>query len=188
MEDFDHFYDIENDDIFVMRLQKRYIRDVKNPLEYYADEEFRKRFRFNKIIVRDVLLPIISQDLEKPTMRGLPILPMMQLLIALMFYATNSFQIVHGDLRKYSQSSVSRIIKRVSILFARRLNEYVNFPQRRNDLMDNIRLFHNMAHFPNVSGCIDGTHICITNPGGQNAEVFRNHKGYLSLNVQVQFC
>ena len=33
MEDFDNFYnDIEND-IFVVQLQKRYIRDVRNPLE-----------------------------------------------------------------------------------------------------------------------------------------------------------
>ncbi|KYN38905.1 hypothetical protein ALC56_06904 [Trachymyrmex septentrionalis] len=62
-------------------------------------------------------------------MRGLPILPMMQLLIVLRFYAINSFQIVHGDLRKYSQSSVSRIIKRVSILFARHLNMLTSYKE-----------------------------------------------------------
>ncbi|KYN17286.1 Putative nuclease HARBI1 [Trachymyrmex cornetzi] len=160
MEDFDNFYDIENVEInnCIVRLQKRYIRDAENPLEYYSDEEFRKRFRFKKVSVRDILLPIIAQDLEKPTMRGLPISPMMQLLIALRFYATNSFQIVHGDLRKYEvQSSVSRIIRRVSILFARYLDEYVNFPQRRNDLVENIRLFHNMIHFPNVSARYPGS-------------------------------
>lgn len=92
MEDFDNFYENENDNL-VERLQKRYIRDAENPLEYYFDEEFRKRFRFKKVAVRDVLLPIILRDLKKPTRRGLPILPMMQLLIALRFYATNSFQV-----------------------------------------------------------------------------------------------
>lgn len=53
--------------------------------------------------------------------------------------------------------------------------------------MENIRLFYDIPHFPNISGCIDGTHICIANPGGENAEVFRNFKGRFSLNVQVRF-
>lgn len=75
----------------------------------------------------------------------------------------------------------------MSVLCARHLDEYVNFPQRRNDLMENIRLFYDIPHFPNISGCIDNTHICIANPGGENAEVFRNRKGRFSLNVQVRF-
>ncbi|KAK9736296.1 DDE superfamily endonuclease [Popillia japonica] len=34
-------------------------------------------------------------------------------------------------------------------------------------------------------GVIDCTHIKIANPGGDNGEVFRNRKGFFSLNVQV---
>ena len=49
MEDFDNFYNDIGNDIFVMQLQKRYIRDVKNLFEYYSNEEFRKRFRFKKV-------------------------------------------------------------------------------------------------------------------------------------------
>jgi len=60
MEDFDNFYNDIGNDIFVMQLQKRYIRDVKNLFEYYSNEEFRKRFRFKKV-TRDILLPIIVQ-------------------------------------------------------------------------------------------------------------------------------
>ncbi|XP_046408741.1 putative nuclease HARBI1 [Ischnura elegans] len=43
----------------------------------------------------------------------------------------------------------------------------------------------NVAGFPSVIGCIDGTHIPIQSPGGDNAELFRNRKGYFSINVQV---
>ncbi|KAF0703522.1 putative nuclease HARBI1, partial [Aphis craccivora] len=38
---------------------------------------------------------------------------------------------------------------------------------------------------PGVGGCIDCTHIRIQNPGGINGEVFRNCKGWFSLNVQL---
>jgi len=38
---------------------------------------------------------------------------------------------------------------------------------------------------PGVGGCIDCTHIRIQNPGGINGEVFRNRKGWFSLNIQV---
>lgn len=41
---------------------------------------------------------------------------------------------------------------------------------------------------PGIGGCIDCTHIGhikIQNPGGPDGEVFRNRKGYFSLNVQV---
>ncbi|XP_046389324.1 putative nuclease HARBI1 [Ischnura elegans] len=45
--------------------------------------------------------------------------------------------------------------------------------------------FFNVAGFPSVIGCIDGRHIPIQSPGGDNAELFRNRKGYFSINVQV---
>ncbi len=33
-------------------------------------------------------------------------------------------------------------------------------------------------------GCVDGTHVRIVSPGGDDAEVYRNRKGYFSINVQ----
>ena len=45
--------------------------------------------------------------------------------------------------------------------------------------------FHQIAGFPGVTGCIDCTHVCIQSPGGDNAELFRNRKGYFSINVQA---
>ncbi|KAH8029689.1 hypothetical protein HPB51_002711 [Rhipicephalus microplus] len=45
--------------------------------------------------------------------------------------------------------------------------------------------FYAIGLFPGVTGCIDCTHVPIVSPGGENAEVFRNRKGYSSLNVQA---
>lgn len=77
----------------VVRLTKRYVRDTLDPFTFYADNEFRSRFRFSKDAVLRILLPIVSVDLEKPGKRGLPILPVTQLLLTLRFYATASYQV-----------------------------------------------------------------------------------------------
>ncbi|KAL1416089.1 hypothetical protein MTO96_028259 [Rhipicephalus appendiculatus] len=44
--------------------------------------------------------------------------------------------------------------------------------------------FYKIGKFPGVSGCIDCTHVPIRSPGGDDAEVYRNRKGYFSINVQ----
>lgn len=92
---------------------------------------------------------------------------------------------VTGDLRGISQASVSLIIKKVSIALAEHLGEYIHFPNNILEQQQNLREFHQIANFPNVAACVDGTHILIKNPGGDIGEIFRNRKGKFSLNVQV---
>jgi len=75
------------------RAPKRYIRDVQNPLEVYEDHQFKRRNRFHKDCVMNFILPKLSPQLEKDSSRGLPIAPVFQLLVALRFYATGSFQV-----------------------------------------------------------------------------------------------
>lgn len=47
-----------------------------------------------------------------------------------------------------------------------------------------MRGFYGLASFPGVLGAIDCTHVAIQSPGGVNGELFRNRKGYFSLNIQ----
>ena len=75
----------------------RHLRDRFNPLEEYDDEDFRWRFRLRKDSVND-LAKILHKDLQHQTRRGPPLTPMQQVLIALRFYATGTFQRVIGDL------------------------------------------------------------------------------------------
>lgn len=88
--------DIEVDDDFenVERVRKRYIRDGQNPFEFYTNLQFKRRYRFDKNSILHGILPKIEEGLAKINNRGLPIPPVMQLLICLRYYATASFQVL----------------------------------------------------------------------------------------------
>ena len=149
----------------------------------YDDEQFRCRYRLTKAGFRD-LLDIIRPEISAHNDRGKPIPADIQLLLTLRFYATGTFQLACGDLCEISQPSASRIIKRVSEAIARLRNNYITFPE--GDGLDQVKLdFWRLCALPNVVGAIDCTHIKILCPGGANAELFRNRKGYFSINVQV---
>jgi hypothetical protein len=45
--------------------------------------------------------------------------------------------------------------------------------------------FYAIAGMPGIVGAIDCTHIPIMSPGTNQAELFRNRKGYFSVNVQA---
>ena len=45
--------------------------------------------------------------------------------------------------------------------------------------------FYAIARFPKVISALDCTHVRVQSFGGDDAEVFRNRKGYFSINVQA---
>ena len=142
----------------------------------YDEEQFRIRFRLTKDGFR-VILNIIEEDISAHNERGNPIPAHIKLLVALRYYTTGTFQQACGDLCDISQPSASRIIKQVSEAIARLKNEYITFPTA--DMLPQIKLdFWRIRAFPNVVGTIDCTHIKIPCPGGENAELFRNRKGF----------
>ncbi|XP_071577363.1 putative nuclease HARBI1 [Temnothorax nylanderi] len=186
------FNEEKNDDEEILRAPKRYIRDNQNPFEFFNEQEFKKRFRFSKDSVIFGILPLVEEGLAKINNRGLPISPILQLLICLRFYATASFQLVMGDVIKISQSSISRIIFRVSCLLASNINIYIKMPTSDEARSENKRLFKELGRgpggigLPSIDGAIDCTHIRLTYTNFQNInEIYRNRKGYFSLNVQV---
>ncbi|XP_037866933.1 putative nuclease HARBI1 [Bombyx mori] len=160
---------------------RRYLRDADNPLEVYDDDEFRKRYRLTKDSVVHILLPLLTNNINEND-RGLPLTPILQVLIALRFYA--NFQIVCGDLHKISQSVVSKTVANISKRLALKSRQFIKFPAL-NERVETKRKFYRIAGFPGVIGCIDCTHIPIKNPSRARGEIFRNRKGWFSINVQI---
>nr|XP_037288690.1 LOW QUALITY PROTEIN: putative nuclease HARBI1 [Rhipicephalus microplus] len=152
-------------------------------MELYDEERFHARYRFTKHAVRQLLSMLPLQ--ESGDNRGQPVPPMLQLLMALRFYGAGTFQTVTGDLVRIPLSTVGRAVGKVTMLIAKHLYSIlVRFPQPA-EFQQVMRDFYEVAEFPGVTGCIDCTHVRIKSPSGENAEVFRNRKGYFSFNVQA---
>ena len=149
----------------------------------YEEEQFLSWYRLTKAGFRE-LLEIIKPDISAHNDRGKPIPADIQLLLTLRFYATGTFQLACGDLCEILQPSASRIIKRVFEAIARLNNNYITFPA--GEMLDQLKLdFLRICAFPSVVGAIECTHINIPCPGGENAELVRNRKGYFTINVQA---
>ncbi len=113
--------------------------------------------------------------------RNAAVPPVHQLMVALTFYATGCFQTLDGDLFGLHNSTVCRIVSRVSRAIVSLKNQYIQFTPTGETAAG----FHRRAGWPGVLGAIDCTHIPTQNPGGVNGELFHNHKGYCSINVQM---
>ena len=159
----------------------RHLRDRFNPLEEYHNEEFRLHFRLRKDSVID-LAKILEKDLQHQTRRGLPLTPMQQVLVALRFYATGTFQRVIGHLFGVGAFAACTAIHKVSKAIAKQRTQFLSFPE---NLADTKRRFYDVAHFPGVIGAIDCTHIRIICPNKENAMAFVNRKQFYSINVQA---
>ena len=152
----------------------RHLRDRFNPLEEYDDEDFRLHFGLSKDSVSD-LAKILDEDLQHQTRRGLPLTPMQQVLIALRFYATGTFQRVIGDLFGVSVFAACKVIHKVSRTIAKLKRRFLSIPE---NLADGKRNFYDIGHFPGVIGAIDCTHIRIIYPNKENAMAFVNRKQF----------
>ena len=142
--------------------QIRHLRDRLNPLEEYDDEDFRLRFRLTKDSVSD-LVKVLDKDLQHQTRRGLPLTPMQQVLIALRFYATGTFQRVIGDLFGVSVIAACTIIHKVSRAFAKQKLKDNSCHSQRIWLIPR-ESFMMLRTLPDVIGAIDCTHIRIICP------------------------
>ena len=164
--------------------RERVFRDVQNPFEYYNDDDFHRRFRFTKANAR-YIIDLLADDIRFPTNRSHALPPFVQVLVALRFYGDGSFQISVGDNIHVHQTTVSRTVLRISRALAQGRAQFIKMPHTQNATRETQQEFFDMHAFPNVIGLIDGTHIRISNPGGDEAARFLNRKGFHSINTQV---
>ena len=134
----------------------------------------------SKNMARDII-ERIKPHIIAPSNQNNPLSPELRFLICLRFLAGGTFQTICGDVVNVSQPTVSRCISSVldGILT---LRHEIHFPNNLIHIKDK---FHDIAGFPGVIGAVDGTHIRISKPTNNEAELFRCRKGFYSLNVQV---
>ena len=167
------------------RANKVYRREIpdENVLRCYSDSELRARYRFGRETIMNIVR-LVEQEIRPTTNRSFPISATNQVLITLRFLATGSFLQVVGDaIAGADKSTVSRIVRRVTLAIARKLDDFVKFPESRQEKDEIKQVFYDRGGFPCVIGCVDGSHVRIIAPS-ENECNFVNRKGYHSINIQ----
>ncbi|XP_063813803.1 putative nuclease HARBI1 [Pseudophryne corroboree] len=148
------------------------------------DDVVVRRYRLPPHLILDTL-SIIESDLESSIRYPTAIPPLTQFLAVLHFVATGSFQHVVGDLVGMSQGQFSKVLRRVSQAFLKRVKQFIAMPLDAGALDVVKRQFEEGgSRFPHVIGVVDGTHVAIV-PPRHNEEIYRNRKLFHSLNVMV---
>lgn len=106
-------------------------------------------------------------------------------LVTLRYFATGNFLQTVGDFVGIEKGTASRIVWKVTRAIAGLYHQYIRMPERQPEFRSNSQKFYSVARFPKCIGAIDCTHVKIISPGGNNAEIFRNRKGFFSFNVQA---
>ncbi|CAI6375872.1 unnamed protein product [Macrosiphum euphorbiae] len=162
----------------------RVFKERRNYLLTMNNEEFKKRFRLSK----NAVVHIIDQIRDKiahRTDRNNAVSPENQVLLTLRFYALGTIYQAVGDFVGVSTATAGRIIPRVTHEIAKMRKDIIRMPSTQEEINQAKLNFFSIAKFPRVIGVIDCTHVKILSPGGDNAEIFRNRKGYFSINVQI---
>uniref|UniRef100_A0A8C6WF12 Putative nuclease HARBI1 n=1 Tax=Neogobius melanostomus TaxID=47308 RepID=A0A8C6WF12_9GOBI len=141
-----------------------------------------KRFRFDRATIFEIVGALTPQ-LQHVTERNGALSPSQQVLIALRFFASGSFQNSLGDMVNVHRTTACRAIRRVSLALMRIMGRYVRLPTQEEAARMK-QDFYFKSGLPGIIGCIDGTHVRIQAPS-QDEYLFVNRKGYHSINVQL---
>ncbi|KAL4089734.1 hypothetical protein QTP88_024706 [Uroleucon formosanum] len=121
----------------------------------------RRAFQFENSHVPEIAFFKKRQKLEE---RNNSIDPITQLLVTLRFYTTGNFLNTAGDF--------------CGIV-------YIRLPETPEEKMELKVQFYGLTRFPKVIGAIDCTYIKLQSPSREYGELYRNGKGYFSLNFQA---
>ena len=90
-----------------------------------------------------------------------------------------------GDTFAISKSTVCLTVHRVTDAIASLRDQYVKLPLSAQDQQTAMQSFYARSKMPGVIGAIDCTQVPIQSPGADDAEIYRNRKGFFSINVQL---
>ena len=97
---------------------------------------------------------------------------------------SGSFQSTSKDFLKVAQPTVSKKLTQFMNSITTKASGYIYMPRSREEVAKTKHDFYQLAGFPGVIGCIDGSHIPIVAPQ-EDEFVFFNRKGFHSTIIQA---
>ncbi|XP_065369048.1 putative nuclease HARBI1 [Calliphora vicina] len=161
-------------------IKRKSLRDKSNPLNL-PDEIFVQHFRLNKEGFTIILNKI--GNYWKSTSIPLTI----QLAATLRFLAEGSFQrSVGNDLNiAMHRTTVSKCFTKMLKLLERKICPgLIKLKTPEEELKKSKQFFYEKYGIHGVIGCIDGTHVALKGPTGEE-HLFFNRKGYYSINAMI---
>ncbi|XP_053552478.1 putative nuclease HARBI1 [Bombina bombina] len=149
-------------------------------LDDVTDEYLMTNYGFSRQFI-DYLVELLSGSLTRPTQRSRAISPETQIMAALGFYTSGSFQTRMGDTIGISQASMSRCVTNVTDALVERAPQFIHFPREEGSIQRLKDEFYNVAGVPGVLGVVDCTHVTIKAPNAEDLS-YVNRKGLHSLN------
>ncbi|XP_039605726.1 putative nuclease HARBI1 [Polypterus senegalus] len=164
------------------KYRERMYAERAKPLAQYTTEELYARFRFGRDDIKYIAY-LVRPKVQHKTKRSHALSVEEQCLIALRFYASGTFYQVVGDNMGVDKSTVSNVVKAVSVELASLVNEFVSFP-KDDQMAQTKRSFFLLGNMPNTIGVIDCTRVHIQAPHEREWQ-YVNRKGRHSINVQL---
>lgn len=143
-------------------------------------------FRLNKEAFCYVLEEI--QDFLKAPVRTSSIPPILKLATSLRFFAEGSYQKCSGNDFNLglAQPTVSVVLtEMLNVLEEHICGKWITAQLSAEEQNACKMFFFVKTGFPGIMGCVDGTHVRIAAPKKDLQHLYRNRKGYYSLNVML---
>ena len=121
---------------------------------------------------------LLRDDLERPTTRNHALSTTVQVLVALCFFASESFLQVIGDTLGLSKSTIPHTVN-VSYALSQKQVHLIEWPSTEAEIVQTKQGFYDKGGFPGVIGCVDGMHVKIQGPT-ENENDYVNRKGFHS--------
>lgn len=152
-------------------------------VESVTDEFLLTSFGFPREFIY-YLVDLLGESLMRRTQRSRAISPDVQILAALGFYTSGSFQSKMGDAIGISQASMSRCVTNVTKALIEHSTKIIAFTRDDSTKQLSKEEFLRVAGMPNVLGVIDCAHIAIKAPNAEDS-CYVNKKGFHSINCQI---
>lgn len=162
--------------------KKRTFKEREILSDEMDDDYIISRYRLDRDLILRVC-ELVRLDVEKKTKRNHALSVSSQVLTELRYYATGSFFSLLGDSQGMSRMTVSRVISDISTSIANHADDFIKCPNTNAEKISVMQKYYDLSKFPNVLGCIDGTHVPIKTPC-KDEHLFINRKNFHSINVQ----
>lgn len=130
------------------------------------------------------LVELLREVLSRRTQRSRAITPEVQVLAALGFYTSGSFQTSMGDAIGISQASMSRCVANVTKALVEKAPEFIKLDRDAGSREQASQDFCHVAGIPKVLGVLDCVHVAIKAPNAEDAS-YVNKKGFHSVSCQL---